>query len=202
MIISRKEIIPSLRSFCKPRLATGELCLMGAAPWPRSNRGTTMHAHYSLSGPQAGQLATQGRQLLRRGLLTPHQYVLWDTLLWGARKPGSATLSASLKALARLAGQGRNTVAEGIRKLEELGLLQRVRRRIRVAWLGGQASRQVANLYRLLPPDTESGARTANKQSPSFTIMEVQSGAVRAAQEALAARRKAFAERRTRVIMT
>jgi hypothetical protein len=153
-----------------------------------------MHAH-SLSGPQAGQIATQGRQLLRRGLLTPYQYALLDAMLWGARKPGSATLIASLKVLARLAGQGRSTVAEGIKALEGLGLLQRVRRRVRVAWIGGgQASRQIANAYRLLPPDTESGARPAIQQSPLITIREAPSAAVRAAAEALADRRRAFEE--------
>ena len=144
-----------------------------------------MHA-YSLSGPQAGQIATHARQLLRRRLLTPHQYALLDTVLWAARRPGSATLIASLKVLARLAGQGRSTVADGIRRLEELGLVQRVRRRARVAWIGGgQASRQVANLYRLMPPDTESGVRTAKEQTLIISILETPIGAQRAAQEAL-----------------
>jgi hypothetical protein len=127
------------------------------------------------------------------GLITPHQYSLLDTVLWAARKPGSATLIASLKVLARLAGQGRSTVAKSIAALERLGLLQRIRRRIRVAWLGaGQASRQVANLYRLMPPDTESAARSAREQSSSISILETPIGVVRAAQEALEERRRQF----------
>jgi hypothetical protein len=150
---------------------------------------------YVLSGPQAGQIAARARRLLRRHLLTPHQYALLDTVLWAARRPGSATLVASLKVLARLAGQARSTVAEGIRRLEELGLLQRVRRRVRVAWIGGgHASRQVANAYRLIAPDTESVARPAREKASIITIMEAPSGAVRAAQEALAERRRQVEE--------
>ena len=57
-------------------------------------------------------------------------------MLWSARQPGSGVLCASLKALARLAGQGRSTAAEGIKRLEELGLIQKIRRRVRVAWGG------------------------------------------------------------------
>jgi DNA-binding MarR family transcriptional regulator len=155
---------------------------------------TMMHA-YSLSGPQAGQIAMRGRQLLRRRFLTPHQYALLDTVLWAARRPGSATLIASLQVLARLAGQARSTVAEGIRRLEELGLLQRIRRRVRVAWIGGgQASRQVANAYRLIVPDTESAARPAREQPSIISIIEATSEAQRAAREALAERRRQVEE--------
>jgi hypothetical protein len=168
---------------------------MGAAPPASVNRGTMMYA-YSLSGPQAGQIALRGRQLLRRRLLTPHQYALLDTVLWAARRSSSATLIASLKVLARLAGQARSTVAEGIGVLERLGLLQRIRRRVRVAWIGGgQASRQVANTYRLIAPDTESAARPAREQTSIISIVETPSGAVKAAREALAERRRAMEER-------
>ena len=73
----------------------------------------------SLSGPQTGAIATRGRKLLRRRLITPHHYALLDAVLWAARKPGSATLIASLHVLARLAGQARSTVTEGVRRLEE-----------------------------------------------------------------------------------
>ena len=150
-----------------------------------------MHA-YSLSGPQAGQIALRARQLLRRRLLTPHQYALLDTVLWAARRPGSATLIASLKVLARLAGQGRSTVAEGISALERLGLLQRIRRRVRVAWIGGgQASRQVANAYRLLLPDTESGSQPAKEQTLIISVISEPDTTRKAAQEALKQRRQA-----------
>jgi DNA-binding MarR family transcriptional regulator len=63
--------------------------------------------------------------LRKQGLLSQHQYGLLDCMLWQARKPGSGFLAASLAVLARLAGQARSTATEGIRRLEELGLLRR-----------------------------------------------------------------------------
>jgi DNA-binding Lrp family transcriptional regulator len=163
---------------------------MGAAPPASVKRGTMMHA-YSLSGTQAGQIATRGRQLLRRGLITHAQHSLLDTVLWAARKPGSATLIASLKTLARMAGQARSTATEGIRRLEELGVLQRIRRRARVAWAAGaMASRVVANAYRLVAPDTETDSRPAKQQPLSISILEAPSSAMKAAQQALAHRRR------------
>jgi DNA-binding Lrp family transcriptional regulator len=151
-------------------------------------------AHYTLSGREAGDIATHARYLLRRRVITPFQHALLDVMLWGARKPGSATLIAPLKALARMAGQGRSAVAEGIKRLEELGLLQRIRRRVRVTWIGGgQASRQVANLYRLIVPHTESMRRTAKEQPLIISILTAPTEAVKAAQEALERRRAAVA---------
>jgi hypothetical protein len=158
-------------------------------------REKTLVYAYALSGPQAGQIATRARQLLRRRLLTAHQYALLDTVLWAARRPGSATLIASLKVLARLAGQARSTVAEGIGALERLGLLQRVRRRVRVAWIGGgQASRQVANAYRLIVPDTESAAQPAREQPSIISVIEAPNETQRTAREALAERRRQVEE--------
>ena len=152
---------------------------------------------HTLSGREAGAIATRVRVLRRRKLLTAHQAALADVMLWTARKPGSGVLAASLAVLARLAGQARSTVAEGIATLERLGVIQRVRRRVRVAWIrGGQASRQLANLYRLRPINTESGARPVREQSPDpILVIEAPIGAVKAAQQALAARQKALEER-------
>ena len=158
-----------------------------------------MHA-YPLSAYEAGQLARHGRQLLRRRLITPHQWALLDTMLWTARKPGSATLIASMAVLARLAGIARCTALEGLAVLERLGLIQRVRRRVLVAWIGGaQASRQVANAYRLLVPITEA-ARPPAREEPLriLSMTEPPTGAVRAAQAALDARRRAIEERMRR----
>jgi hypothetical protein len=141
----------------------------------------------SLSPAQAGAIAARGRLLHRRGQLTHAQYCLLDVMLWAARKPGSAVLVSSLKMLARLAGQARSTAAEGVAVLERLGLIQRIRRRVRVAWMGlAIASRQLANAYRLVPPDTESGARPVKEQSPeSILVLEAPDAETRAAQEAL-----------------
>ena len=148
---------------------------------------------YALSPSQAGQLAARGRVLLRRRQITVHQAALLDAMLWGARRPGSAMLTASLKVLARLAGQGRSTVAEGIKRLAELGLISKIRRRARVVWGGSVASRQIANAYVLRAENTESGKRTAEiKPQTIISVLETSSTAQRAAQDALARRRTAF----------
>ncbi len=112
-------------------------------------------------------------------------------------------VNASLKVLGRLAGQGRSTVADGVRRLEALGLVKRVRRRVRVAWVrGGQASRQIANAYRLLVPDTESGTRPAREQPLIISVIEAPNAAVRAAAEALAERRRRVEEALKARVMT
>jgi DNA-binding MarR family transcriptional regulator len=56
-----------------------------------------------------------------------HQAALLEAMLWTARRPGSVILTASFKALARLAGQGRSTATAGIAVLERLGFIQRIR---------------------------------------------------------------------------
>ena len=146
-----------------------------------------MHA-YSLSGSQAGAIATRVRLLRRQRLLTAHQAALADVMLWSARCPGNGVLTASLAVLARLAGQAGSTVIEGVRQLEELGLLTRIRRRIRVAWAAGaMASRVVANAYRLLVPDTETDRRSAREEPVLISLIGAPIEAVKAAQEALAA---------------
>lgn len=141
---------------------------------------------YALSPSQAGQLAARGRVLLRRRQITVHQAALLEAMLWSARRPGSGLLTASFNLLARLAGQGRSTVAEGIKRLAELGLIQKIKRRVRVAWGGSVASRVVANAYRLLAPDTESGSQAAGIK-PQNIIYEVRPPTTgqRAAAEAL-----------------
>ena len=111
--------------------------------------------------------------------------------LWSARKPGSGLLTASLGCLARLAGQARSTAIEGIRRLEELGVIQRIRRRVRVAWAGSVASRVIANGYLLLVSDTETGGRSGREQPLRISLVETPSAAVKAAQEALERRRRA-----------
>ena len=147
-----------------------------------------MHT-YTLSPAQAGVLAARVRLLRRRRLLTAHQAALADVLLWGGRRPGSGLLVASLGCLARLAGQARSTATEGIRRLEELGLIQRIRRRVRVAWGGSVASRVVANAYRIVPADTETGPRPAERSLSVISTVETPNSEVKAAAAALAQRR-------------
>lgn len=151
---------------------------------------------YALSPSQAGQLAARGRILLRRRQITAHQAALLDAMLWSARRPGSAILTASLKVLAKLAGQGRSTVAEGIKRLAELGLISKIRRRVRVVWGGSIASRQIANAYVLRAEDTESGNRITDiKPQTIISVLANPDPTQRAAQEALATRRRQVEER-------
>ena len=154
-----------------------------------------MHA-CTLSGPEAGAIAARGRLLLRRRVITHAQHSLLVAFLFGAgRRPGSAGLVASLAALARMSGQARSTAIEGVARLEALGLLQRVRRRVRVAWEGSIASRVVANAYRLVAPDTETDRWSAREEPLVISaVIEAPSAMVRAAQDALAERRRQVEE--------
>jgi hypothetical protein len=150
---------------------------------------------HTLSPAQAGQIAQKARLYLRQGKLTHAQHSLLTVMLWGARKPGSATLAASLPILARLAGQARSTVVLGVDALERLGLLQRIKRRVRVAWMGVTASRQIANAYVLMALDTGSDSQPGKEQPSVISILETPIGAARAAQKVLAERRRAMEAR-------
>lgn len=116
---------------------------------------------------QAAALARRLRQLLRAGEITHAQHSLADALLWACRAPGSAMLSVSYSRLQRLAHVSRDTVARGIARLVELGVVRKTRRRVRLGW----ASRQVTNLYEMLAPATESDARTVYKGQESPTTV-------------------------------
>ena len=122
--------------------------------------------HVALSPRDAGALSRRGRLLVRRQQLTPCQFILLDNLIWTARHPGRASMTISLSALSRVTGRARSTIAAGVAALERLGLLRRIRRRVLVAWGAGTASRQTANAYVLLPPNTESAPQSAREESP------------------------------------
>jgi hypothetical protein len=148
-----------------------------------------------LSAAQAGAIAKRARRLLRRGLLTHRQLALLDCLLWSCRRPDTGTVVVSHTALQRLARVARATVAAGLRRLEALGLLSRIRRRVRVLWAnGGQRSRQGTNAYVLHAPDAHSefSARTVIREQEILMREHRDNATVSAAQEALARRREAF----------
>lgn len=114
-----------------------------------------------LTADEATSISKRGRKLLRRGLLTHREYVLLDTLLWSCRAPTGAIV-VSYTRLTSLCCMARETIARGLRTLEGLGLLSRVKRRTRQLWRnGGVSSRQATTAYRLHPaPVTEFGAAT------------------------------------------
>ena len=122
-----------------------------------------------LDPKQAGRLAKRGRELQRTGQITHRELALLDCLLWSCRRPGQDLAVASYSALAKLAHMARGTIATGLAKLEDLGLIARIKRRVRMSWCrGGQASRQTTSCYRLRAPepaarDTEFGQRTVNQ---------------------------------------
>jgi hypothetical protein len=104
------------------------------------------------SSADAAAITRRSRKLLRAGRLTHCQAVLLDTLLWCCRPHGQAAACASYDVLGRLAHLARATIAEGLRVLERLGLIQRVKRRVLVLWHnGGRAWRQLPSEY-LFPP--------------------------------------------------
>lgn len=92
-------------------------------------------------------VARRLRKLLRARRLTPHEYALADTLLWSCRRPNTDRCTVSFSSLARLAGVGRTTAVAAVRKLQQLGVLTRVKRWVIVVWGLGRALRQAPNGY-------------------------------------------------------
>lgn len=115
----------------------------------------------ALSPHQAAHTAKRLRALLRMGLLTPHQLVLADCLLWSCRRPGTARACVSYSSLERLTRQARATVVAGIARLVELRVLAKIKQRVRIGW----ASRQGTNGYTFSPPArTEFTTRPVNRE--------------------------------------
>jgi hypothetical protein len=105
------------------------------------------------------------RKLLRKALITPHQFAVADALLWSCRAPGRDEAQISYDRLAKLAGVGRSCAVAAIRRLRDLGVLSWRKTRLRVAWSLGIASRQWRNVYRLL-----SGPCTEFAEQPTDSV--------------------------------
>jgi hypothetical protein len=136
------------------------------------------------------------RTLLRKGLITPHQFAIADALLWSCRAPGRDEAQISYHRLARLAGVGRSTAVEAVKRLRDLGVLSWRKTRLRVAWSLGVASRQWRNIYRLLagPLTESSGQPTDRVQARKKDRIEAE----RVAPEVRQAAREALATIRQR----
>ena len=154
-----------------------------------------------MSAFDATTVAKRLRTLLRKGRITPHQYAVADALLWSCRAPGRDEAQISYHRLARLAGVGRSTAVEAVKRLRDLGVLSWRKTRLRVAWSLGVASRQWRNIYRLLAgPLTESrGQPTDRVQAKKKARIEVERVAPEARQAALEAL-AAIASRRVRAL--
>jgi hypothetical protein len=141
-----------------------------------------------LTPSEAAGIAKRGRKLLRRGLLTHRQYVLLDTLLWSCRHPKTGAIVVSYTKLTSLCHQARETIAAGLRTLEGLGILERIKRRVRQTWAnGGVSSRQATNAYTLCPvSDTEFGGTMVPIGQEILTYVQQEAPeAVTAARDAL-----------------
>ena len=142
-----------------------------------------------LTPADAAAIAKRGRKLLRAGRITHRDLVILDCLLWSCRDPVTGAIVVSYTALCRLAHVGRATVAGAVARLQALGVLSRIRRRVRVLWhQGGQQSRQAANAYVLHPRDHSEFRPGTVLQSDReiHHVVEAPAAAVRAAQDALA----------------
>lgn len=155
-----------------------------------------------LTPSETAAIAKRGRKLLRRGELTHRELVLLDCFLWSCRRPETGAIVVSYTALQRLAHQARETVARGVQTLERVGLLSRIKRRVRINWhQGGVRVRQLVNAYLLHPPTAnhcEFDRATVNQEtSIEYILTDVAIGASAAARAALAAiteRRRPFIE--------
>jgi hypothetical protein len=104
-----------------------------------------------ISPQQAGSISKQLGRLLQTGAISHREYALGQALLWRCRGAGQGVARVSYTLLGRLAHVSRKVVAAGLRKLQELGIIQAIKCRVSVGW----ASRQAVSSYRLLPPSTE-----------------------------------------------
>ena len=104
----------------------------------------------------------------------------------------------SYSVLQKLAHIARETIANGITKLEACGLLTRIKRRICVTWhQGGKQSKQAENAY-LFHPQTDHSeftACTVFQGQEVLHFIEAPPAAVVASREALAKHRQRFEER-------
>lgn len=144
-----------------------------------------------LSATAAGAIMARGRKLLRRGQVTHRQLALLDCLLWSCRRPGQAWARVSYTRMSALARISRETVAGAIKRLVGLGLIQKQKERVLVAWGGSTASRQGTSRYRLIAAaPTEFAPATVNQGLDMLTFTCEPSCETKAAQQALAATRE------------
>jgi hypothetical protein len=137
----------------------------------------------------AVSVAKRMRTLLRAGRVTHRQMALVDCLMWSCRNPATGVISASYTALARLAHVARATIAKALCVLEDLGVLTRIKRRVRMTWhQGGTATRQATSAYLLHPSHTEFSGRTVIQTIE--VLSSAATDAARVAAAALACRRQ------------
>jgi hypothetical protein len=100
-------------------------------------------------------VAQRLQKLCRKRLIRPHHLAVGLTLLWSCRAPGRDAAQVSYTRLAELAGVGRNSAVEAVRRLRALGVLAREKTWLRVSWGLGIAIRQGRNIYRWIASASE-----------------------------------------------
>lgn len=132
-----------------------------------------------LNPAEVGRLMKRARKLGRRGELTPHDHRLLDALLFQCGNPTSGAVVVSYSALARITAMARATIAKGIARLVGCGLLQKIKRRLRVTWhQGGTASLQAPNAYGFNvpgPADTESAPQAVIQKLEILSVVATDS---------------------------
>jgi hypothetical protein len=154
MIVSGKPILPSLRAFCKPRLATGMLCLMGAAPGLGLTEEHPNYAHRLDHPSLAGIPRRQPDRAYRDVLLTLRTF----RSTGGVCFPSHATLADRARC-------SPSTVLRACQQGRHLGLIDWAERRVRRGWRWLRTS----NAYRFfVPPGNVQAAdrplRSTNRQ--------------------------------------
>jgi hypothetical protein len=79
-----------------------------------------------MSPDQARRMAQHGRRLLTARIISPTDYAVLDALLWRCRRPGRSDLAVDYRSIARLAGVCRDTAIGAVRKLADIGLIQKM----------------------------------------------------------------------------
>ena len=152
-----------------------------------------------LTPAEAAAVAKRGRKLMRAGRITHRQWAVLDCLLWSCRNPATGAIVVSFSGLQKLTKVARSTVSTAIQTLEQLRVLRRIKRRVRVLWhRGGQQSRQATNAYVLHPPrHSEFSSRTVfQSDRVELLYRQQQAPAERSKAEAvLAQRRKVIEEK-------
>jgi hypothetical protein len=118
----------------------------------------------------AGQKTSHARRLRGQRIITPHEYAVYETLLFRLRRMTHDIARGSYATIARLAGVGATVAKEAVAKLTALGLLAKQTHRLRVKWGWNQsqvASRQDANTYGFPDPSTEVAARPVQQGEAS-----------------------------------
>lgn len=135
-----------------------------------------------------GALMKKAREKLQKKSLRPQDLALLDAMIFRCRGPGMTKTSVSLTRLATLIGCCKQNVIGALRRLGLAGLLRKIKRRMKIPWMGGMASRQATNIYEFLPPATESAPQTVIREQSTpipESVLEKALGRLRGLNEAV-----------------